>query len=240
LDEDDHRFSTVIPFFDYFNHMDNKLEKFSWGYKAEHKFFHAEASRKLKRGEQAFVFYGAFSNSKLLESYGFILEPINEHDSVLFETHYFGVDPEDPFYQKKQEMLKDLLTEKREERLLLMRNVSMTQDLYDAVRVVNAQEEDFLADGRKLARKPSLLTEFFIAKWFQAVCLHKLQRYPTSLEEDEEQMRLSIFTAMSERSQMAIKVILGEKKILRETLEYFTRKEHELLQASRAHAHQEL
>jgi len=52
LDEDDHRFSTVIPFFDYFNHMDNKLEKFSWGYKAEHKFFHAEASRRLKRGEQ--------------------------------------------------------------------------------------------------------------------------------------------------------------------------------------------
>jgi hypothetical protein len=65
----------------------------------------------FKKGEEVVRSYGEFSNGKLLEQYGFILEQ-NSHESVLIEPKYLGIDPEDPLESVKNALIEEYRTQK--------------------------------------------------------------------------------------------------------------------------------
>jgi len=213
----------VIPYFDFFNHADFKEEKWSWGYKAEHKFFHVSAIRSVKKGHQIYQFYGPYPNSKLLLDYGFILDS-NSFDSVEVEPVYFGVNPEDELFSLKERIVSEI--REKPEKLLVMKN-SLSQELLEAAHAINGEKEDFTEDG-KLVKKIGPIVDFFMGQYFQAVLNHKLQQYPTTLQEDEDLMKTTIYTGMSNRAQMAIAVRAEEKRILHSLVDIYAKKEQKI------------
>jgi len=224
IDEQKAPFTAVIPFFDYFNHMDSTQDKWTWGYRT---VFHTEALKNFKKGEQVYQFYGEYPNSKFLEQYGFIIEP-NSFDSVLVETAYLGVDPDDPLISQKKKLIEPY--RKKGNSLKILVN-GVSQHLMEAASILMAEETDFDSTG-KLKQRLSFGAELNVARWYQAVCNHKLEQFANSLEEDEALVQSPQFETMSNRLQMAIKVRMNEKKILHEVLEAFAAKEQRMIRAA--------
>jgi len=227
LDEKQQPFSTVVPYFDFFNHADSKEEKWSFGYKAENKFFHAETIKSVRKGFQVFQFYGPFSNAWLLMDYGFMIED-NSFSSVVVEPKYLGINPDDDLFEFKKKLIKEYIN--KPDKLLIMKN-SVSQELLSAAQIIIGTEEDF-KDG-KLVKNYGAMTDFLMAQFFQAVLGHKLQQYPNTLKEDEDMMKTSIYTGMSARARMAIALRVEEKRLLQFLIEVFAKKEQKYVQMAK-------
>lgn len=63
-----------------------------------------------------------------------------------------------------------------------MFNGSITQELLTAARIIGADSNHFSADGKYYIPKPDIVTEYWVGNWFQAVCNHKLDKYPQTLK----------------------------------------------------------
>jgi len=221
IDEHSKKFTTLIPYFDFFNHADFDEEKWSWGYKSDHKFFHVSAIKAVKKGHQIYQTYGPYCNAQLLIDYGFIL-PKNSYNSVQFEVKYLGIDPKDELYETKERLLDEIRA--NPEKLLIMKD-SMSSELFSAAQIINGDVDDFTEDG-KLEKQLNPVIDFYIGQYFQAVLGHKLEQYPNTLKEDEDLMRTTVYTGMSARAQMAIAVRAEEKRILHNIVDFYAKKEH--------------
>jgi len=221
------QFTAIVPFFDFFNHIFNNNDKWSYGFKAENKFFHVESFTSVKEGEEILLPYGHFSNLDLLLDYGFILDD-EKADIVYVEPSFFGANPDDPLFDHKDPIVAQY-KEKKSDKLFFSSGLSMSQELLEVVRVINAIDEDFTPEGT-LKRQVDILTEFDCARWFQAIITYKLEQYPTSLKEDKELLSSENFNKLSNKSKISIKLRIGEKKILSSVLEYFTKRQQKIIE----------
>ncbi len=195
--------------------------------------------------------YANLGNGQLLVDYGFTI-PQNPDTTVNIPPEYFGIAPEDPWFDQKTELLEPLLSRyhiffdsrnviRKSE--LLITKTAISENLITAARIVVSSIDDFEDEEMtKLKKKASVTTEFELSRWFRGVIDHILsvlfgfanlifQKYSTTLEDDEKYTKSSIFTGSSVRSQMAIEVRMEEKQILQSCEKLWARKQNAIFEA---------
>lgn len=110
---------------------------------------------------------------------------------------------------------------------------SISKDLQTASQIVNGGPEDFDENDQLIESVRSPVTQLYSSVWHQAILRHKISQYPETLEEDEEFERTSVFSALSRRARMAVKVRMEEKRILHQMLRYFSQVEQRLRQSAK-------
>merc|ERR1711871_1388999 len=176
------------------------------------------SDRSYKKFEQVFISYGEKSNSDLLLLYGFALErnPYNAVDITV------GLSKEDPLYTGKRAYLAKSGRDATSVRFPLQQS-RYPSELVDFLRLLLVEPDDI--GIQPLERidfnepiSPSL--ERRVLRTIIGVCESYLERYPTTLSDDENFiMNRSVVSTLTRQQRMSVKLRASEKRILNLTIE---------------------
>ncbi|GAA5801774.1 hypothetical protein HPULCUR_007227 [Helicostylum pulchrum] len=213
-EEEEQGLISMVPMADLLNHKT--------GYNNA-RLFHEQDSLQMKaikniaKGEQIYNTYGDLCNADLLRKYGFV-DDINEFDIVELDgplvVECSCPEADEELVEKKI----DFLMEEGvlDECFVIDTEYEIPQELIIAVHVLLATSDEFekMEEKQKLP-KPKLTQE--VKNVIENILKKRLeQRYETSLEEDEAELaKLKDFS----NKRNALIVRIGEKKILKKTLE---------------------
>ncbi|KAF7732051.1 hypothetical protein EC973_007156 [Apophysomyces ossiformis] len=174
------------------------------------------AIKPIVKGDQIYNTYGDLCNADLLRKYGFTDEDnpfdICELDEQLVLSICANKSDDDQFREKKIDFLlgEDIL----EDCFVLDNEHQVPAELISAVHVLKSSQEEFdkMVEKDKLP-KPKLTPE--VKQLLITLLETRLARYPTSLEDDLNELKTDGITV---NKRNALRVRVGEKKILAETL----------------------
>lgn len=92
----------LVPYADQLNHT--FPEQVKWEFDVKLNSFVVKAAQRIPRGHEICVCYGFKSNISLLMNFGFVF-PDNKAQSIMLK---FYLDPNDPLYQVKKDLISDL------------------------------------------------------------------------------------------------------------------------------------
>lgn len=202
----------LVPLADMIN--DGRPWDSQWSWLENEQFFQMKCVSRVPQGQELRTTYGNRCNLSLLVQYGFVHED-NAHDEVLL---LFGIPDGDPFSAEKQRFLG--LTSRFEHRsfkLLLTPDVQVMAELFSYLRIIHAEAEELATlseapDPLTRARTPlSERNEAKLLPALVAACEARLDRYPTSLEEDERILREE---TLSLNARNCVLLRRGEKRLL--------------------------
>ena len=176
------------------------------------------SDRSYKKFEQVFISYGEKSNSDLLLLYGFALErnPFNAVDITV------GLSKEDPLYAAKRAYLAKSGRNALSVRFPLQQS-RYPSELVDFLRLLLVEAKDI--GTQPIERidfnepiSPSL--ERRVLMTIINICESYLERYPTTLSDDENFiMNRSVVSTLTRQQRMSVKLRASEKRILNLTIE---------------------
>lgn len=202
-----------VPLADMLNHQ--KAKQTSWKFCQQRNGFVIEAAVDISKGEEVLDSYGVKCNSRFLLNYGFTLD-----DNEANEFPYLIKLTEDlPFYEEKLDflkaksqvfrMLKDTSKPCLQEMLTYMRLIEI-DDLDFLNQVVDEfLDSDFFIQGKYL-NAFSLSIEKKILQRLEKMSNEYIQRYPNSIEDDEEALKKEA----TQNEKNCIVMRMGEKVIL--------------------------
>ncbi|OMJ77692.1 hypothetical protein SteCoe_22638 [Stentor coeruleus] len=202
-----------VPLADMLNHQ--KPKQTFWKFCQQRNGFIIEAEVDISKGQEVLDSYGIKCNSRFLLNYGFTLD-----DNDANEFPYLIKLSEDlPFYEEKLNflkakshvfrMLKDTSKPCLQEMLTYMRLIEI-DDLEFLNQVIDEfLDSDFFTQGKYL-NAFSLSIEKKILQRLEKISNEYLQRYPNSIEEDEEALK----NEATQNEKNCIVIRMGEKSIL--------------------------
>ncbi|OMJ75492.1 hypothetical protein SteCoe_25341 [Stentor coeruleus] len=202
-----------VPLADMLNHQ--KARQTSWKFCQQRNGFIIEAAVDIFKGQEVLDSYGIKCNSRFLLNYGFTLD-----DNDANEFPYLIKITEDlPFYEEKLDFLKA-----RSHAFRMLKDTSKPcfQEMFTYMRLIEVDDLDFLNQvidefldndffiQGKYLNAFSLDIEKKILQRLEKMSIEYLQRYPNSLEEDEEALKNEVI----QNKKNCIVMRMGEKLIL--------------------------
>ncbi|CAD8078258.1 unnamed protein product [Paramecium sonneborni] len=215
-----------VPLADMLNHKRPKLT--SWCYSDEKQGFIIETDENIEKGQMIFDSYGSKCNSRFLLNYGFVVEDNNANEVNV----YVEPDGSIPFIQLKEAFIKETLTLPKSFRLVIDPDDVMILDFMSFIRLIVIKDENELINllGKSSYFKPTKISfvgiQNELAMWnhIENICIHALNQYPTTLEQDNEILKICELTT-NQKNCLILR--MGEKKILNFYLQ-FSQQMHKL------------
>uniref|UniRef100_A0A0G4ICM2 SET domain-containing protein n=1 Tax=Chromera velia CCMP2878 TaxID=1169474 RepID=A0A0G4ICM2_9ALVE len=177
--------------------------------------------RAYRATEQFYISYGAKPNHELLVQYGFSLER-NPHNAVPLR---FQMLPDLPMYKEKIEFLKANDLDPDLPQAFPLGEDRYSSEMIEYLRLLLIDEETLKELGARdlftldFTRVTTERLENEIVDVIVEAAEEVLKGYPTSIEEDEELVNnKSIFSVLSKRQRMAIRMRLLEKRLLKRNI----------------------
>lgn len=191
------------PFGDMFNHSNDNNA--TWGYDDERDGQYFYATKDIKRGEPIHLSYGEKCNTKLLLSYGFVVDDnINNEIPIIVRLN-----AEDPYYEFKLKVNGKDYMEFNVKRNLKDKQVN---DFIKFVRLCGSDDLVNLAfDTNQQTKYSGVDIEFKMWNTITTLCNQLLSSFQTTYEQD---MELLNDTNLSYNIRNCIKIRSGQKKIL--------------------------
>ncbi|CAD8077509.1 unnamed protein product [Paramecium sonneborni] len=202
-----------VPLADMLNHKRPKLT--SWCYSDEKQGFIIETDENIEKGQMIFDSYGSKCNSRFLLNYGFVVEDNNANEVNV------QVDPDGPFtlISFKEALIKETLQLPKSFRLVIDPEDVNILDFMSYIRFLLIKDENELLNllGKNSYFKPTKISfvgiqnELDMWNLIENICVHALNKYPTTLEQDNEILKICELT-INQRNCLILRI--GEKKIL--------------------------
>jgi len=171
------------------------------------------ADRNYAKNDQVLISYGQKSNAELLLLYGFVIDR-NLFDQVELTV---SLQPDDPMYDEKVAFLRSQGLAPRLAFPLLIDRYS--SELLQYLRLCCSTPEDGALGSKYYSEPISYDNEKAALNAIIQGCDALLAGYPEAEEADAALMSNSrMFTALSRRARMAIKLRRNEKRILKRTI----------------------
>ncbi|KAK4055004.1 Ribosomal lysine N-methyltransferase 4 [Microbotryomycetes sp. JL221] len=198
----------------------------------EPKTLNMMSTKPIKKGEQIWNTYAEPPNSDLLRRYGHVDED-NGNDlvevSLKLVADVVGSQATKLDDKQREERADFLLDCGIDDTCSIEKDLELPIELLTAIRTFILTEVEFEKVTKK-GTPPKGRLEPDSAKWVMEVLKARLKEYPTVIEEDE---RLLQDQNLTQRKRMAVIVRLGEKRILRDTIDAVKKQIKELKEESR-------
>jgi len=209
-----------VPLADMLNHK--RPRQTSWTYSDEKTGFIIETLEEISRGDQIMDSYGRKCNSRFLLNYGFIVDN-NDGNEYALKVSY---NESDPYIEQKKQLIQDE-HDTRTFKIMGDATEQIFADFLGYIRFLELNDdfskslpilmESLGGEDRKLraTNTPPLTIKNEKATWkrVKSLCLEALDKYHSSLEDDEE-----LFADETKKLKLnhrnCMKMRMGEKEIL--------------------------
>ncbi|OQS00279.1 hypothetical protein THRCLA_06065 [Thraustotheca clavata] len=210
----------MVPVFDMFNH--NPTAQMAHGFNPRSNCFVLQSHQYWEAGSQVFINYGALPNHKLLTLYGFVL-PENPYDCVEL---WAPMSPDAPYYKRKMSFFESHGLGHHSRVPFELTTLGINEDLLAYLRIQRMEVEDLSSfEGSSFAYQPlgdenekSTLTALIFA------LQQMLERFPTSIEEDEAILKNEKSTDEESHKRMTVLLRISDKKILNQHINWLQEK----------------
>jgi len=213
----------LVPYADMLNHKIPRETK--WCYDNDMQGFVITSLKALQRGEEIFDSYGHKCNNRFFINYGFALDENPENEVVI----RLELNPRVPGYRFKCDLLGGRFENgiRREYQIPATYVSEKTQEMFSFLRLVHAPESEIInlidASGKVktnpetkgLDIKPiSIANEIKVLKTIADACKVVLDRFPTTLEDDEKLLQSGTLAPYSNERNCVVQRV-GEKRVLK-------------------------